>query len=496
MPRPPVVERLDTLTAELTDLYGIEALLQWDQEVGLPARAVHDRAQQLATMRTVIHRRETDPELRRLVEEAQGLDDLPDADRGLVRLVGRLVRQASLLPEDFVAELARTTSAAFAVWVEARQRADFAHFAPHLATIVALCRQKAELLGFPEHPYDALLDLHEEGLTTRAVTELFAGLGPRLAAMLARAANQPRTRLALSPPFTVPLQEAFAERLLARIGFDFQRGRQDRSAHPFSTTIGHHDRRVTNRYRPDSIEFVLSALHEGGHALYEQGISDALARSPLDQGVSLGIHESQSRLWENIIGRSRPFWEGLFPDLVAFFAPRFDGLDLETFLAAINAVAPGPIRVEADEVSYNLHILVRFELEKALVEGSLAVADLPAVWNERYRQLLGVAVDDDAQGVLQDVHWSHGSFGYFPTYTLGNLAAAQFWQAYQEVDPDPNATLRQGQLGRIREWLAAAIHRHGAIYPPDELLRRVTGQPLTTGPFLGYLAGKYPDLVP
>nr|MDA8164920.1 carboxypeptidase M32 [Desulfobacteraceae bacterium] len=263
------------------------------------------------------------------------------------------------------------------------------------------------------------------------------------------------------------------------------------SAHPFTTSLGHHDHRVTNRYRPDGLDFIFSALHEGGHALYEQNIGEALAGTALDSGISLGVHESQSRLWENIVGRSLPFWEHFYPELRQAFPAQLGDLPLADFVAGLNLVRPGLIRVEADEVSYNLHVLIRFELEKVLIDGTLAVADLPAAWNEKYRDALDVRVERDAEGVLQDIHWSHGSFGYFPTYTIGNLAAAQIWEAYRGFDPHPEETLRRGDLARVRSWLAERIYRHGSIYPPAELIAAVTGRPLAADSFLSYLATKY-----
>jgi len=297
--------------------------------------------------------------------------------------------------------------------------------------------------------------------------------------------------VALAAPFEIEEQVRFADQLLAKIGFDFERGRQDRSAHPFSTGLGGNDQRVTNRYNPQSIEFIFSALHEGGHALYEQNVSADLARTPLGSGVSLGIHESQSRLWENIIGRSAPFWLHCYPSLREAFPAQFGAMDVDNFLQMINRVQPGLIRVEADELSYNLHVLIRFELETALLDGDLQVADLPAAWNERYRDYLGIEVPSDSDGVLQDIHWAHGSFGYFPTYTIGNLASAQIWHAYCLFDLDHEATIAHGDFDKIRQWLSQQIYQHGSVYQPHELLLRVTGEELNPEYFLRYLKKKF-----
>ena len=433
-----------------------------------------------------------DPSLGELLKEAAGQEDaLSDQEQGLVRVMQRSYDQNTKLPGEFVSRFARLTSEALQVWVKARQQADFALFAPLLEELVAMSRQKAEYLGYANEPYDALLDLHEEGLTTAAVEEMFDTLRAPLKELLGRAAARGDKGLSVAPPMELGAQQAFAERLLAAIGFDFERGRQDRSAHPFSTTLGHDDRRVTNRYRADSVEFIFSALHEGGHALYELGIDRSLARSHLDSGVSLGIHESQSRLWENIIGRSPEFWSHFYPELQLAFPAQFGGLSVEEFVAGVNRVKPGPIRVEADEVSYNLHVLIRFDLEKALFRGELEVAGLPEVWNRRYRDDLGVEVESAANGVLQDIHWSHGSFGYFPTYTIGNLAAAQIWARYRQFDTDHRQTVARGELGRIRGWLGEQIYRHGSVHPPAELLKRVTGEALRPAYFLDYLRTKY-----
>jgi len=285
-------------------------------------------------------------------------------------------------------------------------------------------------------------------------------------------------------------QVSYSEKLLAEIGYDFNRGRQDISAHPFTTSLGHNDRRVTNRFRPDSLEFIFSALHEGGHALYEQNIAEEYAETPLDEGVSLGIHESQSRLWENIIGRNHLFWEKYYPLLQEILPDQFDNILLDDFVSHINRVDPGMIRVEADEVSYNLHVLIRFELEKGLIEGTIGVTDLPAMWNEKHKKHLDVTVDSDATGVLQDIHWAHGSFGYFPTYTIGNLAAAQIWNTYCQFDSDFKQKLRKAKLDKIRKWLTENIYSHGASYPPAELLHKVCGEPLNSKYFIDYLKNK------
>ncbi|MDH3359931.1 MAG: carboxypeptidase M32 [Desulfobulbaceae bacterium] len=487
-----IMENLQTRAAELSDLHNVMALMQWDQEVMLPVRASEERAQQFATMSGIVHRKEVDSALGELISKAESSDEgLSVTDRALIRKMRRNYDQSTKLPEEFVVEFSTLTSQSLPVWVEARKNNDFASFAPILTRMVEMSRQQAEYLGYEKEPYDALLDLYEEGLTAAKVRESFDALREPLRNMIAEAGSGKEVAQGLKAPFTVDEQVRFADQLLAMIGFDFDRGRQDRSAHPFSTGLGGNDQRVTNRYNPQSIEFIFSALHEGGHALYEQNVSADLARTPLGSGVSLGIHESQSRLWENIIGRSAPFWQYCYPTLRKSFPAQFSNMDIGDFMKMINAVQPGLIRVEADELSYNLHVLIRFELETALLDGDLQVADLPGAWNERYRDYLGVTVPTDSDGVLQDIHWAHGSFGYFPTYTIGNLCSAQIWHAYCLFDLDHERTIAHGDFDKIRQWLSQQIYQHGSVYQPHELMLRVTGEELNPDYFLRYLKQKF-----
>ncbi|MFA7348941.1 MAG: carboxypeptidase M32 [Desulfurivibrionaceae bacterium] len=489
-----ILAQLKKYSAELVDLHHTLALMQWDQEVRMPRRAAEGRAGQFATLSALAHRREVSPELGALLAEAEAQkESLSVEDRALLRVMRRSYDQNTKLPEEFVAEFSRLTSQAQMAWLEAREQSDFAIFQPLLERLVVLSRQQAEYLGYTAHPYDALLDLHEEGLTTARVEAMFTELQAPLVGMVKRFSGR-LAPLSFGEPFSSSGQEQFAEHLLVAMGFDFSRGCLARSPHPFTTTLGHHDRRITNRYAPRSLDFIFGALHEGGHALYEQGIDERLANSHLDDGVSLGIHESQSRFWENVVGRSRPFWQRFFPELQRSFPGQFAHTELDDFIRGINAVTPGLIRVDADEVTYNLHVLIRFEIEKGLIEGSLEVADLPRVWRDKYRQYLGVEVESDADGVLQDIHWAHGSFGYFPTYTIGNLASAQIWEAYRKHDPAFTQTLAEGNLTKIKEWLVREIHGHGSVYPPEELLTRVTGAPLSARPFLAYLEEKFSAL--
>jgi carboxypeptidase Taq len=488
------IKEVRNRATELTNLNNILALLQWDQEVMMPSGGADGRAAQLSVLSTVIHQKISDPDLGELLQELTGrLDEVTSGDRALVRVLKREYDKNTKLPEKFVADFARLTSEALPVWVKARRQNDFKLFMPLLESIITMCRQKAAFLGYGDHPYDALLDIYEEGLTVNGLDKLFRSLQGELTELLQHRdsldKNHPKTPAHIHP---MQLQDQihFSERLLAEIGYDFNGGRQDISAHPFTTSLGHNDRRVTNRFRPDSLEFIFSALHEGGHALYEQNIAAEYADTPLDEGVSLGIHESQSRLWENIIGRSRLFWHKYYPLLQEFFPQQFKDIVLDDFVRYINRVQPGMIRVEADEISYNLHVLIRFELEKEVIEGTITAADLPALWNEKHKNYLGVGVDSDANGVLQDIHWAHGSFGYFPTYTIGNLAAAQIWNTYCLFDTDYQQTLKQGNLTKIKKWLTENIYCHGAFYPPTDLLKKVCGEALNSNYFIEYLKNK------
>ena len=487
-----VIAKLRARAAELSDLHHVMAIMQWDQEVMMPVKATAERAQQFATMSGIIHRKEVDPALGDLLAEAESNpDSLVEVDRALVRKMRRNYEQSTRLPESFVVELSALNSQALPVWSEARRNNDFNSFAPLLQRLIEMSRRQAEYFGYTDEPYDALLDIYEEGLTASQVGRSFQALQKPLTEMLAAVDSDRQVEFVPTEPFSAPDQSRFADQLLKMIGFDFERGRQDRSAHPFSTGLGGNDQRVTNRYHPQSIEFIFSALHEGGHALYEQNVGVELARTPLGCGVSLGIHESQSRLWENIIGRSVPFWQHCYPMLSEAFPAQFGKMSLDDFMQIVNAVRPGLIRVEADELSYNLHVLIRFELERALIAGELQAKELPVAWNERYREYLGVTVPTDSDGVLQDIHWAHGSFGYFPTYTIGNLASAQIWQAYCAFDPEHAATVANGDFSKIRNWFTGQIYQHGSVYPPNELLLRVTGEELQPEYFLRYLKNKF-----
>ncbi|MEW6754490.1 MAG: carboxypeptidase M32 [Candidatus Latescibacterota bacterium] len=484
------------LAAELADLEHAEALLGWDQEVCMPAPGTPTRAQSAGTLAGIRHERLTAPALVALVERLGEQDLDPDAAAN-VRELARVQRRARRLPRELVVERARTQSLAHQAWVEARRQARFADFAPWLDKIVALRRREAECVGYEGSPYNALLDEYEPHARAEEIGPLFARLRRRLVPLVERVAATGRHpgRGILDQEYPVDRQEALVRRILQDFGFDLQAGRLDVAAHPFCASIGRGDVRLTTRYSASHLPTALfGAIHEAGHGLYEQGLPAELAGQPAGGSISLGIHESQSRLWENIVGRSRPFWEHYLAVLQQAFPRQLGGVSVEAFYAAVNQVEPSLIRVEADEVTYSLHILLRFELEKDLLEGRLAVADLPESWNARLEEYLGIRPPNDADGVLQDVHWSVGLIGYFPTYTLGNLYAAQFYrQACREI-PDLPEQIRQGRLLGLKGWLNERIHRHGRRLTAAQLVQAVTGEPLQAEVFLDYLEAKFGEV--
>lgn len=491
------LDELKSLDHESYLLERVSAILSWDQETGMPDKAVGERAEQLSLMQGIAHERTTSPRIGELLDtiESENLAS-SETDRAFLREKRRQYEKATKLPTALVRELAQTASLGHNAWVEARAADEFGRFAPILGKLIELNRAVADHLGWEETPYDALLDQYEPYAKTAEVRETFATLRDGLVTLVREigAAEQVDASF-LSGEFPVAAQEAFSHEVATALGYDFERGLLDRSAHPFTTTLGSHDVRITTRYDavyPASALF--STIHETGHALYELGIGEDIRGGVLAEGTSLGIHESQSRMWENIIGRSRAFWSHWLPRLKVHFPDALDEVDLERFYRAINRVEPSLIRVEADEVTYSLHVILRFELEQELIEGRLAVADLPAAWNERMEHFLGVVPPSDATGVLQDVHWSMGMFGYFPTYALGNLYAAQFYRVYERENPDAAAQVESGDTAPLLAWLRDRIHRFGRMKSATELVLDITGEPLNPTYFLEYLRGKYREV--
>lgn len=488
--------QLKNLLAEVADLNGAASLLGWDQQTYMPPGGAEGRGYQMATIESLAHSKFTSPEVGLLLEElgpyAESLE--PDSnDACLVKVTARHYAKQTRVPAEMVATFARTTAMAQQAWQQARGENSFALFQPHLEKVIELRQQYASLFQPFEHIYDPLLDDFEPGLKTTDVQAIFSTLLPQQVALIRRIASQPALSDELvHQQFDPQRQWDFGVEVISRFGYDWQRGRQDKSAHPFTQGFGINDVRITTRVYPDFLNPALfGTMHEAGHALYEQGVDQSLARTPLASGASLALHESQSRMWENYVGRSLPFWQYFYPRLQQVFPTQFGAVDLETFYKAINRVQPSLIRVEADEATYNLHIMLRLELEIALLEGSLAVKDLPQAWNDRMQEYLGITPPNDAQGVLQDIHWSIGLVGYFPTYALGNLVAAQLWERINRDIPDLDDQFRQGEFSGLLSWLRKNIHRHGAKYEPQVLIQQVTGSKIDPAPYLRYLEAKY-----
>ncbi|MEM6782945.1 MAG: carboxypeptidase M32 [Bacteroidota bacterium] len=492
------LDALRTRLATVYDLNKAASVLEWDQETYMPRGAAEARSQQLATLRSLSHAHFTDDETGALLEDAHISTSDLDADhptRALVRVTQRDYDRATRLPARLVSEFATATSRAKQAWQAARADDDYSQFAPHLERVMALSIEKADAFGAasPRDRYDVLLDEYEPGMTAAEVAREFAELRAGLVPLVEAIAGAPQVDdRFLHAPFDEDAQWAFGLDVAQAFGYDLAHGRQDRSTHPFSTTFAIDDVRITTRI--DSQFFpsgFFGTLHETGHALYERGVSSDYARSPLASGTSLGMHESQSRLWENQVGRSRAFWHHWYPTLQAVFPTQLGGVALDVYYRAINRVAPSFIRVEADEVTYNLHVMVRFEIERALIEGSLAVVDVPEAWNGAMEDYLGVTPPTDREGCLQDIHWSLGLVGYFPTYTLGTLMSAQLFAAAQRDLGDLANHFARGSFLPFREWLRAHIHQHGRVHTATELLERVCGVGLDAGPWLEYARAKY-----
>jgi carboxypeptidase Taq len=490
-------ERLCAHAREVAVLTSAQSLLGWDERTKLPPAGAEYRAQQMSYLAGLIHQRETSPQLGEwlvaLADSPLAADPHSDAGADIVNL-RRDYQRKSKLPQSLVEELARLAVIGQQVWAEARKANDFARFQPLLERTVELKRQEAAAIGYNDTPYDALLDEYEPGAKTAEVARVLAQLRDQLVPLVAEiAASSRRPNLEpLKRRFPKNLQETFGSRAVETIGYDFAAGRIDVTDHPFCTSLGPRDVRLTTRYDEHFLPGAFfSTLHEAGHGMYEQGLPAERYGLPTGQAVSLGIHESQSRMWENLVGRSRAFWEHFFPQAQTMFAESLRDVRLDDFYFAVNDVRPSLIRTESDEATYNLHILVRFELEQALLVDELRVGDLPAAWREKYRHYLGIEPPNDTEGVLQDVHWSSGAIGYFPTYTLGNLYAAQFFEQAGRELGDLHAMFGRGEFLPLRDWLRDKIHSRGRRYSAAELARRVTGKPLSHDALVRHLRGKF-----
>jgi carboxypeptidase Taq len=484
--------------ARLLDSVG--AVVGWDQHTYMPPAGAGHRAEQMGFLAKLGHQMLTDPKVGELLAAAESLPAVRAAESDAavnVREIRRSYDRAVKMPPALVEEIARVTSQAQHVWAEARRKSDFAAFAPWLGKVVALKRQEAQAVGYKESPYDALLDEYEVGATAAEVTQVFVELRAEIVPLVAAitgSGKRPR-RDVLTREYPVDRQLVFGQAAAAAIGFDFRAGRLDTTVHPFCSGIGPGDVRLTTRFNSRELnQGLFGILHEAGHGIYEQGLDPAHFGTPCGHAVSLGIHESQSRLWENQVGRGRPFWEHFFPRARQTFPGTLDDISLDEFVFAINDVERSFIRVEADEATYNLHILLRFELEQALLTGDLDAAGVPAAWNAKFKQLFDLTPPDDARGCLQDIHWSMGGLGYFPTYTLGNLYAAQLMEQARQDLGDIDLDFRRGEFARLKGWLNEKVHRPGQRFRPRDLIRRVTGRPLSHQPLLVYLRRKYEPL--
>lgn len=482
---------------QVRDVQAALGLLGWDQEVYMPPKAAPGRGQQLSTLSGIAHRMFTDPEVGELLTRLSEDSTLNADEAKLIEETQYDYARATKLPEDFVRKFSEERSKAYEAWVKAKDGNDFETFRPNLETIVELSKERADRLGYEGSPYNALLEDYERGMTAERLRPIFRELADRQSTLLQRIAasgRQPETAW-LECEWDKDAQWEFTIRVLRDMGYDLEAGRQDVSVHPFTTVFGLYDVRVTTRINPKALfEGVLASVHEGGHALYEQGFLASDERTTLAEAISLGIHESQSRMWENLIGQSLPFWEHYGDTLRELFPENMRGVSNRDVYRAVNKVAPTLRRLDADECTYNLHIILRFELETALIEGDLKVADVPEAWRVKMKDYLGLDVPDDASGCLQDIHWSHGWLGYFPTYTLGNLYAAQFFDQIQKDLPGLWDDVRQGDFSTLLAWLRTHIHEVGRRMQAAELVREVTGKDPGSEAYLTYLETKYAAL--
>jgi len=482
---------------EAATLNSVEGLLGWDQETYMPPGAIEARSDQHALIARLVHERRTDPRIGELIDAA-GDDPEADSDedRANLKLMRRDFDRASKLPSELVSELAQTTSRAQDAWKRAREASDFAAFAPWLEKVIGLSRRKAECYGFAEggELYDAMLEDYEPGASAAEIESIFTPLQAQLSGLIARLMD-----VGTPPddaPTRVPVPEAAQHRfglfVLKSIGFDLERGRLDTTTHPFCSGFAPGDTRLTTRYRESRFtDARYGTMHEAGHGLYEQGLDkENRFGEPLGESVSLGIHESQSRMWENFVGRSHAFWRWAMPHAKDMLGD-LGGADVDAMHRAVNKTEPSYIRVEADEATYNLHVMLRFDIERAMFRGDLSVADLPGAWNERFENLFGIEVPNDTRGCLQDVHWSFGLYGYFPTYCLGNLYAAQLWEAIARDLGDPDERIAEGDFAPLLGWLREKIHAPGRRYTAGELCERATGSPLSAEPLLRHLTGRF-----
>jgi len=490
----PALDRLRTILGEIADLRHAEQLLGWDSRVFMPPAGARSRADASATLARMIHERAVGDELGELLEELVPLEaelGADSVDGALIRVTRHDWERFRRVPADLAAELSHSSGIAVAAWDEAKAASDFESFRPHLERQLELKHRYIECFPPADDPYDVLLEDWEEGMTAARVAAVFEELRSGLVPLIDALRDREVDDSFLSGPFPLAGQKEAARRILDAFGWSGEEWRVDETPHPFASNPGRGDVRLTTHYDETNLHSLFSSMHEFGHGVYEWGVAPVLARTSLGTGTSSAIHESQSRTWENLVGRSAGFWRWFYPELQSIFPDVLGSVDRDRFVAGVNAVRPGLIRIDADEVTYGLHIILRFEIELDLLHGRLAIPDLPEAWNAKVREYLGVDVPDDAHGVLQDMHWSIGLFGYFPTYQLGNVISVQIWEQARAALGDVEEQFARGEFGPLREWLTENVYRHGRVYTPEELVRRITGGDLDAKPYLAYLQEKF-----
>lgn len=493
------LDELKSRLREVEDLSNASAVLSWDQATYMPPGGAPARGRQMALLSRLAHERFIDPAVGRLLDELQAHADSlgpDDDDAGLIRKAQRDYEKSIRVPPQLLAELSEHGALSYQAWTEARAANDFATMRPMLEKTLDYSRRLADCFPGYDHIADPLIDYADEGMKAESVRALFADLRAQLVPLLRQILEQPPADdSCLYRTYPEDHQRAFGEMVIKQMGYDFNRGRQDKTHHPFMTSFSLGDVRITTRFQPDYLgDGLFSTIHEAGHAMYEQGIDMSYEATPLAHGTSAGVHESQSRLWENVVGRSRVFWNHYYSQLQSVFPQQLGDVELDTFYRAINKVQPSLIRTEADQMTYDLHVMIRFDLELALLEGTLALNDLPEAWRARYQSDLGIASEDDRDGVLQDVHWFAGVIGgAFQGYTMGNIMSALFYRQALTAHPEIPAQIGRGEFGTLHGWLRENIYRPGAKYTANELVERVTGGPLTIEPYLAYLRGKFLD---
>ena len=490
----PIFRRLQERLAEVDDLRKAAALLFWDQRVMMPPNGAAARAEAMATVSRLAQERFTASEIGELLDDLRGLEQNSAYDSfeaSLIRRTRRDYEKATRVPAELVGEMRRASTLALAAWGPAKEKSDFEALRPHLEQNLELRHRYVACFEPPEESYDVLLDDFEPNMKTAEVRTIFQQLKDELLPLVQEIGDAGDIDDSfLTGSFDPEKQRGFGLEIVRRFGYTEEEWRLDPTPHPFMSSPGVGDIRLTTNFRPNDLTSLFATMHEFGHGVYEWGVDSALARTPLGSGASLGLHESQSRTWENLVGRSRSFWRFFYPRLQTLFSEQLGSVDEESFYRAVNKVTPSLIRIDADEVTYNMHIILRFELEQELVEGRLDVKELPAAWNERMAEYFGLEVPDDAHGVLQDMHWAGGNLGYFPTYALGNVMSVQIWERAKEDLGDLDEPFERGEFGELREWLRDHLYRLGRKFTPQETIERVTGSPIDAAPYVRYLREK------